>query len=63
MGSTVAQSLAFCNALICHQIRVTLDGESLTNWSASGHGNITIRTTVDDQHVLVRCGENGEDAG
>ena len=34
---------------------VTLDGKVYTGWSASGPGEITIRTTVDDHHVLVRC--------
>jgi hypothetical protein len=34
---------------------VTLDGEAFTHWSASGHGEITIRTTVDDHHFMVRC--------
>ena len=34
---------------------VTLDGEPFPDWSAGDAGEITIRTTVDDHHFLVRC--------
>ena len=34
---------------------VTLDGEAFSDWSDGDAGEITIRTTVDDHHFLVRC--------
>ena len=39
---------------------MTLDGEALTNRSASGHGKITIRMTVDVHYVLVQCRGTGK---
>ena len=34
---------------------ITLDGEAFPDWSAGDANEITIRTTVDDHHFLVRC--------